>query len=288
MATCGSFLETAKSKCGVDVGFGQLLLIYAAKRTLKSADLTSDAINAEIEAGTIIGVVKGWHTIAGAPVAEVSVERTGTSEMKNIRAEILADTITFESNMINRTVIGDLVKSGTLDGVLVDHIGNAFAETSEVADAIDTMKLNFSGKVSGALQSDNVTDKSVAVTVRYLVNDLGIVEAGIEVEEVATKTALYAGISSVVSISPTSMVVDFTVKEKGTNIPFAGAIIAANVTVSGSGVTGKTLVYTPSTGKLTLTISGTGFVSGDTAVSIAMSGATFYQKATKYSIRLGE
>ena len=288
MNNCSSFLEPAGLKCGVDVGFGQLFLIYAEKRTLKSSDLTADAINAEIEAGTIVGVVKGWHTIAGAPVGEVAVERTGTSEMKNIRAEILADALTFESNMVNRTVTGDLVKAGTVNGILVDHVGNAFGEVSETADAVDTMKLNFSGKVSGALQSDNVTDKSVSVTCRYLVEDFGVVEAGIEVEDIASKTALYSGIANVVSIEPTSMVVEFTVKEKGTNVPFDGAILAPDVTVTGSGVTGKTVTYTPATGKLAMTITGTGFVSGDTAISVSMSGATFYQKATKYSIRLGE
>jgi len=283
-----SFLELASAKCGVDVGYGKLFLLYKDKKTVTSAMLTAAAINAEIEAGTIIGVIKGWHTIAGAPVGEISVERTGTSEMKLIRAEILAETLTFESNILNRDVIGGLVAGGTFNGVLVDDLGNGAGETSETANAVDTMYLNFSAKVSGSLQNDNVTDKSVAVTVRYLVKDLGIVEAGIEVEEIATKTQLYAGISEVVSVAPTSMVIDFLVKEKGSNNIYAGALIADDFIVEGAGVTSKTVVYTAATGIAVMTVTGTGFVSGDTVLNISISNDLAYMKATKYIVRLGE
>jgi len=289
MGNCASFIELASAKCGVDVGIGKLFLIYADKKTVTSAMLTAAAINAEIEAGTIIGVVKGWHTIAGAPVGEVSVERPATSEMKVIRPEILADTLTFESNIINRSVINDLVNAGTLNGVLVDDFGNAFGETSQTANAIDTMYLNFSGKVSSSLQSDNATDKSVAVTVRYLVKDLGIYEAGIEVEEVATKVQLYAGISEVASIATTAIDMAFLVKQKGNNKIYLGIIIPSDeLIVEGIGISNYAGTYEPSTGLLTLEVTGTGFVSGDTVLTISMSGAEFYMKPTKYIVRLGE
>jgi len=286
MGNCASFIETASAKCGVDVGIGKLFLIYADKKTVTSAMLTAAAINAEIEAGTIIGVVKGWHTIAGAPVGEVSVERVATSEMKVIRPEILADTLTFESNIINRSVINDLVNAGTLNGVLVDDFGNAFGETSQTANAIDTMNLNFSGKVSSSLQSDNATDKSVAVTVRYLVKDLGIYEAGIEVEEIATKVQLYAGVSDV-ALTSTEITLSLLLKEKGSNKNYEEIILASELKVEGAGVTSFAIDDFVS-GVLTLIVTGTGFVSGDTVFNISISNALAYMKPTKYIIRLGE
>jgi len=288
MANCASFLELASAKCGVDVGYGKLFLLYKDKKTVTSAMLTATAINAEIEAGTIIGVIKGWHTVAGAPVGELSVERPFTSEIAQIRAEILAETLTFESNILNRDVLAGLAAMGTVNGVLVDDLGSVFGETSQAANAVDTMYLNFSAKTSSSLQRDNATDKSVAVTVRYLVKDMGIYEAGIEVEEVATKIQLSVGIKTVTTITPTSIVIDLLVKEKGSNNIYAGALIAADFVVEGAGVVSKTLTYVPTTGIATMTVTGTGFVSGDTVLNISMSNALTYMKATNYIVRLGE
>jgi len=288
MSNCASFLELASAKCGVDVGYGKLFLLYKDKKTVTSAMLTATAINAEIEAGTIIGVIKGWHTVAGAPVGELTVERPFTAEITQIRAEILAETLTFESNILNRDVMAGLAARGTLNGVLVDDLGSVFGETSQTANAIDTMYLNFSAKTSSSLQRDNTTDKSVAVTVRYLVKDMGIYEAGIEVEEVNTKIQLYAGISTVVSVAPTSMVIDFLVREKGSNNIYAGALIAADFVVEGAGVVSKTVTYTPTTGIAVMTVTGTGFVSGDTVLNILVSNTLAYMKSTSYTVRLGE
>ena len=288
MSNCASFLELASAKCGVDVGYGKLFLLYKDKKTVTSAMLTATAINAEIEAGTIIGVIKGWHTVAGAPVGELTVERPFTAEITQIRAEILAETLTFESNILNRDVMAGLAARGTLNGVLVDDLGSVFGETSQTGNAVDTMYLNFSAKTSSSLQRDNTTDKSVAVTVRYLVKDMGIYEAGIEVEEVNTKIQLYAGISTVVSVAPTSMVIDFLVKEKGSNNIYAGALIAADFVVEGAGVTSKTVTYTPTTGIAVMTVTGTGFVSGDTVLNILVSNTLAYMKSTSYTVRLGE
>jgi len=288
MANCASFLELASAKCGVDVGYGKLFLLYKDKKTVTSAMLTATAINAEIEAGTIIGVIKGWHTVAGAPVGELTVERPFTAEITQIRAEILAETLTFESNILNRDVMAGLAARGTVNGVLVDDLGSVFGETSQTANAVDTMYLNFSAKTSSSLQRDNTTDKSVAVTVRYLVKDMGIYEAGIEVEEVNTKIQLYAGISTVVSVAPTSMVIDFLVKEKGSNNIYAGALIAADFVVEGAGVVSKTVTYVPTTGIATMTVTGTGFVSGDTVLNILVSNTLAYMKSTSYTVRLGE
>ena len=116
----GNFLEYAGSKLGVDVGFGKCILVFGEKTSLTLPDLPVIAINDAIEAGTIIGVIRGWHTVAGSPVGEISVERPGTSEMKLIREEIAADTLTFEANLQNRAVIADLVKAGSLNCLLID------------------------------------------------------------------------------------------------------------------------------------------------------------------------
>ena len=117
MSCVGNFLELATAKCGADVGFGKIILLYGEKTSVLKSALTATAINAAIEAGTIVGVIKNWHTVAGAPVGEMNVERPGSGEMKLIRQEILADTLTFESNIANRSVIADLVGAGTIQGL---------------------------------------------------------------------------------------------------------------------------------------------------------------------------
>ena len=125
MANCGNFLEYAGSKCGLDVGYGKMFVLYAEKVSKSAADLTAEAIQAEIVAGTVIGIIKGWNTIAGAPVAEINVERTGTGEMKLIRSEIAADTLTFENSNAKNKIFNDLVKAGSLNCILIDEIGRA-------------------------------------------------------------------------------------------------------------------------------------------------------------------
>jgi hypothetical protein len=45
MANCGNFLEYAGSKCGLDVGYGKMLLVYKDKTQKSAADLTATAIS---------------------------------------------------------------------------------------------------------------------------------------------------------------------------------------------------------------------------------------------------
>ena len=101
MGKAGNFLQYAASKLGVDVGFGKMILIYKDKIDVKKSELTATSINSDIASGEIIGIIKGWHTVAGASVAEINVERTGSAEMKLIRPAILADVLTFENNLVN-------------------------------------------------------------------------------------------------------------------------------------------------------------------------------------------
>lgn len=202
----GNFLQVAETQHAMDVGFGKMFLIYDEKQALALSDLTAAAINAHIADGTIIGVIKNWSMVAGASVAETNVERQGTGEMRQIRAEILADTLTFENNISNNKVFTRLSKKGTVYGVLVDDMGNAFGELSTVPNSIETMMLNFSGKVSTGLQNDRTNEKTVAITVRYLVKEIGFVAANIEVEEIESKTPLILKLSSTTSQSTSAIV----------------------------------------------------------------------------------
>ena len=288
MANCGNFLEYAGSKCGIDVGYGKMILVYPEKTSVTAASLTAEEINASIIAGRIVGVVKGWHTIAGAPVAEVSVERTGTSEMKLIRAEIAADTLSFESNFQNREILGDLVKAGSLNCLLIDDQGNVFGDASTKGGELSTMLLNFSSKVSGALQGDNVTDKVISITVRYLVKDLDVLFAETETELIASKSLLSLQLVDIDTLTATSIVMRLLVKNKGTGKAYTGAIGTGEVTVTGAAITTTTGAYVPSTGILTVTLAGTGFITLSQILNITVSGKDFYSKETQIAVRLGE
>lgn len=140
--------------------------------------------------------------------------------MKLIRSEILADTLMFENTLANNEVIGDLVKAGSLYGILVDDQGNAFGELSSAAGFVKPMLMNFSGKTTTSFQKDQTSDKSVSVTVRYLVKEVQAVIAGIEVEEILSKTLVSLQLSSVTSIGATSIVLVAYVKDKSTGKPY--------------------------------------------------------------------
>ena len=286
MENCGNFLEYAGSKCGLDVGFGKMFLVYGSKVVKSAADLSAENIQADIESGEIIGIIKGWHTIAGAPVAEINVERTGTAEMKLIRSEIAADTLTFESSIVTNEILSDLVKAGTVQGILVDDQGNCFGDYTQDAGKISTMSLNFSGKTSGSLQKDNVTEKMVSVTVRYLARDLSVLEAGTETELVNSKTLLAGQLSSTTSLTPTGATFVMKITDKSTGQIYADAIATGEVKVSGADITSITGTYVALTGLLTIVLVGTGFSPDVEAVSVSLSGADFYMKPT--TIRLGE
>lgn len=271
MSQCGNFLEYAGSKCGVDVGFGKMILLYKEKVGKKASDLTATAINDEIAAGRIIGIVKGWHTVAGAPVAEINVERTGTAEMKLIRPEILADTLTFENSVAVNEIIGDLVKMGTGYGILLDDQGNAFGDFSSVANQIMPMNLNFSGKVTSTMQATNNAEKTLAVTVRYLVKDLSFIAAGTETEWIESKTLL---VGQVVSISANTIVL--LLKDKSTNTYPIFDNSTMIISIDGSSAAIDDSTYTESSGLFTINFS-TPLVAGE-HVHLSLSGDTVYMK----------
>lgn len=284
MGNCVGFLEHAAIGCGLDVGFGKMILLYADATPVAVANLNATAINAAIADGTIKGIIKGWHTVTGASIAETNVERTGTGKMKQIRAEILADTLMFENTLENNEVIGDITRINSFYGIVVDDFGNSFGDKNSVAGYVKPMELDFSGKTTTSFQNDQTSDKSVSVTVRYLVKEVQAVIAGIEVEDVLSKTLLSLQLSSVTLITATAATFVLSVKDKSTNAVFAGVILAGDVSIAGA--TAVTATYVAATGLLTIAITGTGFSVISQNFNVAISGDAFYAKET--TIRLGE
>ena len=293
MATCGNFLEYAGSKCGIDAGYGKMLLIFKEKYRVPTGTLLDHTlINSLVANGTILGIVKNWITVVGAPVAEIAVERVGTSEMKVIKQEVAADTFTFEANMVNRLVLKKLVAGGTFDGLLVDDLGSAFGENCiNHSGVIETMSMNFSGKATSSFQSDNTAEKTIAVTVRYLLKNLDVALVGIETELIDTKKVLQAGLHSIDTMSPTSLVFKLLVKDLSTGKPYAGAIATGDVAVLGAKYTTLTSTvsaYVPATGLLTITLTGTGLFTTAQKLNVSITNALAYMGETAYTVLLGE
>lgn len=286
MATNGNFLNFAGNKLGVDPGFGKVILVYPEKTVVSLSDLLVENINAAIAAGDIVGVIKDWHTVAGAPVGEISVERPGTGTMKLIREEIAADVLTFESNLQNRTVLAELVKQGNVHCLLLDDQGNVFGEKSNTTGNIDTAIFNFSTKATSSFQRDNATDKTIAVIVRYMVEDLDFMDADVEVESIVSKSLVNLYLSSVTTLTSTAAVFVLKVKEKATGDIFAGAIATGAVSVSGATISSTSAAYVPATGLLTVTLAGTGFAVPNQAFNVTIDGSEAYSAQTR--VKLGE
>jgi hypothetical protein len=255
-----------------------MFLVYANKVERGASDLSVDAINDEISTGTIIGIIKGWHTIAGAPVAEVSVERPGTREKKLLRPEILADTLTFESGMANNEVLGDIVKAGSLNCILLDDQGNAYGDYTQKNGMISTMLVNFSEKKTSSLQTDYAAEKTVSITARYLVNNLNVIYAGTETELITPKNLLYGQLVSYTSGVSSEIVLNL--QYKATNEPFIGTVADLHIIIKGL-PTGVILGTTTSDNLGNFKINFTGELEGSILL-ISISGATFYMKETPF------
>jgi hypothetical protein len=285
MSNCSNFIDLAAAQCGVDVGFGKVILLFNTKNSFAKDELTVSEFNARMLSGTIVGVLKNWHTVAGAPVAEINVERPGSAEMKLIRPEILADVLTFEGNIGNRDVIDSLVKAGTIHGLVIDDMGNVFGERSLNVDGIDTMPLNFSGKTSTSLQSDNASDKTVSVTVRYLVKDLAMLAAGVEVEDVASKVKVDGQFVSGAVTLATSASLVIKLIDKYTQVAFDGALASGDVSVRTDTETATVSTATYADGVFTLALTGTAFsATGITNFYVKISADDCYMKETKFTV----
>lgn len=279
----GNFLEYAGSKLGVDVGFGKCILVYNTKGDLPLADLTSANINAAIEEGTIIGIIRGWHTVAGAPVGEISVERPGTSEMKLVREEIAADVLTFEANLQNRAVIADLVKAGSLNCLLIDDQGNVFGEYNVLDGTISTMLLNFSTKVTSSFQRDNATDKTIAVTVRYLVKELDFVAAGTETELINSKVKAEIKVVALTysTVADNTSVTFKLISKKTGEILTDITPLSADVTAILDGnIPVIDVLDVDGGGQFTLTFTTASAAMGTGSLLLTLSGADYYVEQT--------
>ena len=127
------------------------------------------------------------------------------------------------------------------------------------------------------MQSDQATEKTVAITARYLVKDLSVLEAGTETELIESKSLLVGQLKSFTLA--VAGVINLQIKDKSTNDFFNGAIAALDVTVKGTDATIATAVYTPATGMLAITFSAA-ITAG--AYFIAISGDDFYMKESKF------
>ena len=185
---CGNFLNSTDAKsCGVEVGYGKLFLIYAEKQTVPVSSLNATAINAAIAAGTIVGVLKDWDEVAGAPVAEVTAERSGSKKIRFISDEILADTITFDNSPCLNETLSRLSRKGTAEVLFVDDNGNVYGEETYASATIGTMTVSFGSKTSTSLQSDNTNVNNLAITVRYLYKKLRAAAVGFDYDLVVSK-----------------------------------------------------------------------------------------------------
>ena len=185
---CGNFLNSTDAKsCGVEVGYGKLFLIYAEKQTVNVSSLKATAINAAIAAGTIVGVLKDWDEVAGAPVAEATAERPGSKKIRWISDEILADTITFDNSPCLNETLARLSRKGTAEVLFVDDNGNVYGEETYASATIGTMTVSFGSKTSTSLQSDNANVNNLAITVRYLYKKLRAVAVGFDYDLIVSK-----------------------------------------------------------------------------------------------------
>ena len=274
MSTCGNFIEKAKSSCGISVGFGKMILIYSAKTEVPMASLTATAINEAIEDGTIVGVIKGWHTVAGASVAEKNVERNNGT-MKLIRPEILADTFTFDDNLTNNKVIEKLVENGILDCILIDDMGYVFGEKSLKPATVETMKIDFSNKTSNGFQNDLSAEKTVAVTGRYLVKEIGYLNAGVETELIESKYPMFMSIIGVTQ-SATSIAITMQLFNESTGELIEDIGTSTMTVTARVGGVSYDATATFASNALTVTITGTGFSTTSNKVKLALSNADYF------------
>ena len=78
----GNFVEVVSTINGLSPGYGKMMLLYSTKKNVAVSSLTATAINAEIAAGTIIGIVQGWNAVAAASIAEKNLARANGSFRK--------------------------------------------------------------------------------------------------------------------------------------------------------------------------------------------------------------
>jgi hypothetical protein len=284
MSALGNFIEIAETINGISAGFGKMILVYKEKKTIPIADLTATAINADIADDTIKGTIQKWNTVTAASVAEKNIERN-SGEINLIKPEILADTLNFDENISNAKTIADLVKGSTFDCLLLDDKGYVFGEHSLSPASIDTMKINFSNKVTNGFQFDETNEKQIAVTARYLVKNIGFIDADVEVEEITPKIALMGKISSITTQTTSAIVfvMDLFNEETGALLTaFTTTTLNVGIIVNGNAVT-ATGAFANNQFTLTLAKTVANFSTTANKLKLKISTPTHYMRQIEFN-----
>lgn len=279
-----SFLQVAAAALNIVPEYPVGIVFYSTKKDVALTSLTATAINAEIAAGTCIGYLSGWNSIAGANVAEKNIERVATAKMELVKKEVAADTYTFPDEMYVNNILGDKATGNTFNCLVIGNMGGVYGEKTLKAASIGTMEINFSGKTSNGGFSDLTNEKIVAITARYILKGWGYIGAAIETEDIVPKIPLEFTISTVSTHSSTSIVAVLNLinsKTKAILTTFDADPITIVAIVNGTVVSAAA---TFGTNQLTVTLTGTGFNTTADVVSLEISTATHYADEVKFNI----
>ena len=280
----GNFLQVVSAALNIVPEYPVGILMYSTKKDVALTSLTATAINAEIAAGTCIGYLQGWNSIAGANVAEKNIERVATAKMELVKEEVAADTYTFPDEMYTNKILGKKVTGNTFNCLIIGNMGGVYGEKTLKAASIGTMEINFSDKTSNGGFQDLTNEKTVAITARYIVKEFGYIAAAIETEDIVPKIPLDITISAISTHTATSIVavlnlIDARTKEILTS--FDADPITINAIVNGVVVSAAASF---AANKLTITLTGTGFTTTADVVRLEISTATHYCDEIKFNI----
>jgi len=280
----GDFLQVAAAALNIVPEYPVGIAFYSNKKDVALTSLTATAINAEIAAGTCIGYLQGWNSIVGANVAEKNIERVATSKMELVKEEVAADKYTFPDEMYINKILGKKATGNTFYCLVIGNLGGVYGEKTLKAASIRTMEINFSGKTSNGGFMDLANEKTVEITARYIVKELGYIAAAIETEDIVPKIPLDFTISTVSTHTSTSIVAVLNLinsRSKTILTVFDADPITIIAIVNGVVVSAAAAF---ATNQLTVTLTGTGFTTTADVVSLEISTATHYCDEVKFNI----
>lgn len=280
----GNFLQVAAAALNIVPEYPVGIVIYSTKKDVALTSLTATAINAEIAAGTCIGYLSKWNSIAGANVAEKNIERVATAKMELVKEEVAADTYTFRDEMYVNKILGKKATCQTFNCLVIGNNGGVYGEKTLKAASVHTMEINFSGKTSNGGFQDLTNEKTVAITARYIVKELGYVAAAIETEDIVPKIPLDFTISTVSTHTSTSIVAVLNLIDSRTKrilTTFDADPITIVAIVNGTVVSAAASF---AANQLTVTLTGTGFTTTADVVSLELSTATHYTDEVPFNI----
>lgn len=280
----GDFLQVAAAALNIVPEYPVGIAFYSNKKDVALTSLTATAINAEIAAGTCIGYLQGWNSIVGANVAEKNIERVATAKVELVKEEVAADKYTFPDEMYINKILGKKATGNTFYCLVIGNLGGVYGEKTLKAASIRTMEINFSGKTSNGGFMDLANEKTVEITARYIVKELGYIAAAIETEDIVPKIPLDFTISTVSTHTSTSIVAVLNLinsRSKTILTTFDADPITIIAIVNGVVVSAAAAF---ATNQLTVTLTGTGFTTTADVVSLEISTATHYCDEVKFNI----